>query len=116
MVKQADKYLMIIPSLGGCRIIRVARIIVMGAVLEIRCIQCLHTQWSAQMLVRESQCTKSVDWIKQLWCHNHRNREIWPELIVRPLPSGARPVHILVNPSTVDKPGGDLVFRIFGRV
>lgn len=42
-VKQGNKYLVIIPSLGGCRIIRVVRIVVVWAVLEVRCIQSLHT-------------------------------------------------------------------------
>ena len=107
---------MVVPSLGGSRIIRVVRIIVVGAVLKVRRIQSLHTQWSAQVLVCESQRTKSVPWVKQLWCHDHCDREIWPKLIVGPLPSGARTVHILVNPSTIDKPSGDLVFGIFRRI
>lgn len=107
---------MVVPSLCDGRVIRVVRIIIVWAVLEVRCIQSLHTQRSAQVLVCQSQRTKSVPWVKQLRCHNHRDREIRPKLVVGPLPPGARAEYILVNPSTVDKPSGDLVLGIFRRI
>ena len=116
MVKRIDAYLVVIPSFCGGRVIRVVRIIVVWTILEVRRIQSFHSQRSAQVLVRESQRTKSVHRIKQLWCHNHGDREIWPELIVGPVPSGAGPEHILVNPSTVDEAGGDLVLGIFSQI
>lgn len=107
---------MVIPSLGGSRIIRIVRIIVVWTVLKVRSVQSFRPQRSAQVLVRESQRTKSMHWIKQLRRHNHGDREITSELIVGPLPSATGTEYILVDPSTVDKPGGNLILGIFSRI
>lgn len=107
---------MVISSFGGSRIVRVVRIIVVWAVLEVRRIKSFHTQRSAQVLVRKPQRAKSVYWIEQLRCHDHCDREVWPELVVRPLPPGTRAENILIDPSTVNEPCGDLVLGIVGGI
>jgi hypothetical protein len=115
-MEQIGTYLMIISPLCDGRISRVVRVVVLRTVLKVGCIQGLHAERPAQVLVREPQRAKGVYWIKQLRCHNHRNGEVWPELIVGPLPPGTRSENILVDPSAVDKPSGDLVLGIFGRI
>ena len=115
-MKQLDTYLMIISSLSGSGIVRVVRIVVIWAVLGVRCVECFHTEWPAQVLVRKLQRTKGVHRIKQLRCHDHRDGEVWPELIIGPFPSGARSENILVNSSAIDDTCGDLVFGILGRI
>src|ERR1700753_69820 len=100
---------MIISSLCSGGVVRVVRIVVIWPVLEVGSIQCLHSQRSTQVLIRKPKCAKSVYRIEQFWCHNHCNREIWPELIVRPLPPGPGPENVLIDSSAVYEPCGDLV-------
>lgn len=107
---------MIVSPLRGSGIVRVVRIVIIWAELGVRCIKSFHTQRSAQVLVRKPQRTKSVHWIKQLWCHDHRDGEVWPELVIGPFPTGARSKDILVNSSAVNDVCGDLVLGILGRI
>ena len=105
-------YIVVVPSLCDCKITRIVRVLICGTVLEIFRVQSLHTKRTTQHLIRKLQCSECMLLIENLRGERHRDGKVASELIVRPFMSCARSVHILINPSTIDQLGVDIVFRV----
>jgi hypothetical protein len=105
--------LMVIQTLGNRSIRTIVCVIVVRAVLHVARIEGSHTQRTTKHGVRELERTERVLGLEKLWSNGHCDREVWSELIIRPLAARTRPVHVLVNATTVDKIRLDIILAIF---
>ncbi len=111
-----DTYLVIVPTLSYRHFGAVVRVVIVGMVLEIRRVKRLHAQRTAKNIIGKLKGSKRMVRVEQLRGDGHCDREVRPELIVRPLSLGGCPVHVLVNAPSVDHLRIDVVLRVFAWI
>ena len=110
--ERGPTHIMIIQPLRNSRILSIIRIIIVRPILHIDRIQSLQTQRPTQDLVGKFQSMKSMFLIEEFGCDRHGDGEIATELIVGPFASWTGFEDVLVDTSTIDDCGVDVIFGV----
>lgn len=103
---------MIIQAFSYRRIVGVVRIVVIRPVLPVSWIQSLHPHGSPQDLICKPKRAKGMLFIEQFRGNRHRDWEITPKLVIRPLVAFTGPINVLIDSTSVDQTRIDFVVLV----